>query len=486
MSPGLRGVVARLRGTLRRVDDAADNALEIPRAVLGRAARIRFITPVVVIAGISALAISEIGNRQLLSTFNALQDAYERRGIVRLLREATLAAETAQRGYVLTEKGPYVEPFERARDSITRRMTELHDVTIRNPAARTLALGLETDLRARLSEMELTVRLVDSGRRKDAVLVINTDEGKRRMDHVWDSLRAFEAMEQSAVDRLTEDWLRGHDRFRTLVAGAIAVSIVLMIAAVRLMRRMLVVERQHSDLLLAEQVRLDQLVGERTAELAELADHLQSVREEEKAALARELHDELGAILTAARMDVAFARRRLAVSPDDVDAKLQRVLGYLDQSVALKRRIIEGMVPSVLHNLGLIPALESLCDEFAASTGIRIARRFDEVPPTLERPRALALYRVAQEALTNVQKHARAGTVELTLRHESEELRLRIRDDGAGVDAAGLNRLKSHGVRGMRQRMTALHGHLTITSAPGEGTTVEAWLPTVTAATRAG
>lgn len=486
MTSAIHTTLERLRGALRRVDTAADNALEIPQAVLGRAARIRFITPVVVLVGLSLLAISEIGNRQLLDTFNALQDAYERRRIVRSLDQAALAAETAQRGYVLTEKDPYLEPFQQARESIARLTDEMRAVTAGNPEAQVLAHALEADLRAKLSEMEITVKLVDSGRRSDAILVINTDEGKRRMDRVRSALRAFEAMEQSAVDRISADWVRGHDRFRLLVAGAVVLSTVLMIAAVRLMRRMLAVERRHNDLLAAEQVRLDQLVGERTAELAELADHLQTVREEEKAALARELHDELGAILTAARMDVAFARRRLPVAPQDVDAKLQRVQGYLDQSVALKRRIIEGMVPSVLHNLGLLPALESLCDEFATNAGVRIDRRLDDVPPGLERTRALALFRVAQEALTNVQKHARATTVSVMLTREPGGLRLRVRDDGTGVDLPGLNRLKSHGVRGMRQRVTALRGQLQITSAPGQGTTVEAWLPTEVEATPAG
>lgn len=478
MTVGIHATLERLRGALRRVDSAADNALEIPQAVLGKAARIRFITPVVLLAGLSVLATSEIGNRQLLQTFNTLQDAYERRRIVRSLDQAALAAETAQRGYVLTEKDPYLAPFQQAREAISRLTDELQTVTAGNPEAQELARGLEADLRAKISEMEITVKLVDSGRRTDAILVINTDEGRRRMDRVRTALRAFEAMEQSAVDRISADWVRGHDRFRLLVAGAIVLSTVLMIAAVRLMRRMLAVERHQSDLLAAEQVRLDHLVGERTAELAELADHLQTVREEEKAALARELHDELGAILTAARMDVAFARRRLAVAPQDVDAKLQRVQGYLDQSVALKRRIIEGMVPSVLHNLGLLPALDTLCDEFAANAGVRIDRHLDEVPSGLDRTRALALFRVAQEALTNVQKHSRATTVSVTLGREPGGLRLRIQDDGAGVDQPGLNRLKSHGIRGMRQRMTALHGRLEITSAPGQGTAVEAWLPT--------
>ena len=188
-----------------------------------------------------------------------------------------------------------------------------------------------------------------------------------------------------------------------------------MIAAVRLMRRMLVVEQQHSDLLL-EQVRLDQLVGERTAELAELADHPAIRARGGEGGPGPGTHDELGAILTAARMDVAFARRRLAVT-GRCGRQAPARPGLPGPERRAEAPIIEGMVPSVLHNLGSSRRLESLCDEFAASTGIRIARRFDEVPPTLERagPRAIA----AQEALTNVQKHARAGTVELT-RHESE------------------------------------------------------------------
>lgn len=467
----------RIGGAVRQVDDAAAGALEIPQAMLGRAARIRFMTPFIVAVGVIAIATSEYGNRRLLEAFSGVERAYEERSLARSLEEAALSAESAQRGYILTEKEPYLDPYHRARESIGTLLEQLRESTADKPAARALVASLDADLKAKISEMEITMTLVEKGRRADALLVINTDEGKRRMDRIRTTFRELIALENLIIERQVEAWTDGHDRLRMVVAATIAASVVLMIVGVRLMRRMLAIEHSHTAFLAAEQVRLDQLVTERTAELTELANHLQNVREDEKAALARELHDELGAILTAARMDVAFARKRIATSPEDVEAKLQRVQGYLDQSVALKRRIIEGMVPSVLHNLGLVQALEALCAEFAANSGLDVAHQLDESADSLSREQSLALYRVAQEAMTNVQKHARAHQVTLSVIPEGGGLRLTLKDDGVGTDRAGLSRLKSHGVRGMRQRMRALNGTLEIRTAPGQGTTVEAWIP---------
>ncbi len=477
MTSRMDRIARRIGGAVRQVDNAAADALELPQAMLGRAARIRFVTPFIVAAGVIAVATSEYGNRRLLDAFGGVERAYEERSLARSLEEAALTAESAQRGYVLTEKEPYLDPYQRARESIGKLLEQLNASTAEKPAARALIASLDADLKAKIAEMELTMVLVGKGRRADALLVINTDEGKRRMDRIRTTFRELLALENLLIERQVEAWTDGHDRLRMVVAATIAISVVLMLVGVRLIRRMLAIEHSHTEFLAAEQIRLDQLVNERTAELTELANHLQTVREDEKAALARELHDELGAILTAARMDVAFARKRIATSPDEVEAKLQRVQGYLDQSVALKRRIIEGMVPSVLHNLGLVQALESLSAEFAASSGLKVAHDLDESAESLSRAQSLALYRVAQEAMTNVQKHAQARSVTLSLVPHGSGLRLTVKDDGVGTDSAGLLRLKSHGVRGMRQRMRALNGTLDIRSTPGQGTTVEAWIP---------
>jgi signal transduction histidine kinase len=226
-----------------------------------------------------------------------------------------------------------------------------------------------------------------------------------------------------------------------------------------------------------EQVRLDALVGERTRELSELASHFQTVQEDERAAIARELHDELGAILTAARMDVAWVKRRSASLAPEVDAKLTRAMAHLSDGITLKRRLIEGMVPSALANLGVAPALEALAQETEDRDNVTIVRDIVDPVPALTHEQSLALYRTVQEAFTNIRKHARASHVWLTVARDADTLVTRIEDDGVGLASDGFAKLGSHGLRGMRHRMVALRGHVEVRNRAEGGLCVEARFP---------
>lgn len=206
-----------------------------------------------------------------------------------------------------------------------------------------------------------------------------------------------------------------------------------------------------------------------------LAAWLQQRIEAERAALARELHDELGAILTAARLDVAW----LAAQPGCADtavatrlAALQRVLG---QGIELKRRIVEDLHPTVLTHLGLVAALEQLVASNRARFQGRLVVSIDP-RIALDAEPALALYRIAQEALTNVHKYAGARTVRLSLRRLRGSVVLGIEDDGCGFDPASVGAGR-HGLAGMRQRMVAVGGRLDVSAAPGAGTAIRASVP---------
>jgi len=231
--------------------------------------------------------------------------------------------------------------------------------------------------------------------------------------------------------------------------------------------------RQHATELAAERDRLDGEVARRTAELTELARHLQTVREDERAHLARELHDELGALLTAAKLDVARIRRMTKTAPD-IDERLKHMSALLDQGIALKRRIIEDLRPSALSNLGLIPALEILTQEFAQRSGLQLSLELTDT--STEDADRLALYRLVQEALTNVLRHAKAQHVRVSLGEADGWLQLHIRDDGQGFNPEAVG-AGHHGLLGMRYRIESLGGTLQLLSAPGRGTLVLARLP---------
>jgi signal transduction histidine kinase len=232
-------------------------------------------------------------------------------------------------------------------------------------------------------------------------------------------------------------------------------------------RRLFAVEQQR---------RLEALVDARTAELSELSNHLQDVREEEKAKLARDIHDELGGILVSAKMDVESVHRRVAALDPAAGERLARAMAALDGGVDVKRRIIEELRPTLLDNFGLQTALDWLVTEGCQRAGLDC--ELDLSPDVVLPPeQAIAVYRIVQEALTNIVRHAGAKRVAVELVRGPDAWTLVVSDDGAGVaEAASRNRL-SHGISGMRQRARALGGEFSIRGRSGAGTVIEVIVP---------
>jgi signal transduction histidine kinase len=219
---------------------------------------------------------------------------------------------------------------------------------------------------------------------------------------------------------------------------------------------------------------LEQQVRDRTATLAELATHLQQVREEERAHLARELHDELGALLTAAKLDVARLKSRLGEQPSEVGQRLQHLTETLNSGIALKRRIIEDLRPSSLSNLGLTASLEILAREFSERSGVEVTTALE--PVELDESNQLTVYRLVQESLTNIGKYAEARHAHIGVQSRPGQVEVVVSDDGQGFDPDRA-RGSTHGLAGMRHRVEAAGGKLTVTSSPGAGTRVVAILP---------
>ncbi|HEX7606855.1 MAG TPA: sensor histidine kinase [Usitatibacter sp.] len=217
------------------------------------------------------------------------------------------------------------------------------------------------------------------------------------------------------------------------------------------------------------------VIVKQAEEISSLSAFLQTDHEREKARLARELHEQLGCILTPAKMDLSWLQARLGDDPQYAQ-RLARLSALIDQEIDLKRRFIEDLHPSLLDHLGLAAAVQWYVDETcgAANIGRRVTiAKLERLPSDLE----IALYRVVQESVTNVIRHAKAKNVELVVERNDKGLRVAIRDDGVGIEDMDQARKLSHGLTGMTQRMRAIHGTLDIRSRPGGGTQVEAFLP---------
>ncbi len=266
------------------------------------------------------------------------------------------------------------------------------------------------------------------------------------------------------------------DRQRNVAIVVVAIGVLLLILLLRAYAMRSEIEVATANRLREARDELDALVRARTEELSELAAHLQTEAERQKSALARELHDELGSILTASRIEASMLLRRARKQGGEEVESLERVCDILEQGVQIKRRVIEGLVPTVLTHLGLVPALESLADETRASAAFDLVL---DLPETLEldRDRAIAIYRVVQEALTNARKHAQASRVDIRLAVTAGGMELDIRDDGVGIGDNARGKTGSHGLLGMKYRADALGGHFRIENAPEGGTRLLFTLP---------
>jgi PAS domain S-box-containing protein len=212
-------------------------------------------------------------------------------------------------------------------------------------------------------------------------------------------------------------------------------------------------------------------------QLRELANRLQVVREEERRRIAIEIHDRLGQALTGIKLDLAWLERRLPTDDLAVRQRAQGTLGHIDAAIESVTRIGAELRPAVLDTLGLLAAIEWQADEFAARTGICCHLELPEKAPVVDDARSTALFRVVQEALTNVARHAEAHRVDIRLEHKDGELVMEIVDDEKGLGDRKVTGPRSLGIAGMRERLGAQGGRLRIASRQPHGTVLEARVP---------
>lgn len=211
--------------------------------------------------------------------------------------------------------------------------------------------------------------------------------------------------------------------------------------------------------------------------LREFSAHLQQAREEEKSKIAREVHDELGGTLTALKMDAFWLLSNLPSEQEALLQKAQAMLVLIDTAVRATRRIVTELRPAILDDLGLVAAMQWQAREFELRTGIACTVHFPPEEPALDEARAIVLFRILQEALTNIAKHAQAQEVEVRYENGEEAMTLIIQDDGCGISADAMNNPASHGIRGMLERARYLNGEVRVELGSNKGAVVSVRLP---------
>jgi len=229
---------------------------------------------------------------------------------------------------------------------------------------------------------------------------------------------------------------------------------------------------------ITDQIDLQEELRASNDRLRALAARLDSVREEERRGMAREVHDQIGQALTALKLDLGWVRKQVAGKMNEaVVARLTGMEGLIDQTLETARRVSADLRPAILDDLGLGAAIAWQSREFEKRTGIACTLELPSERPRLPAQAAVALFRIVQEALTNVARHAGAARVWVRLEVTEEAATLTVSDDGRGAGSDELGRPSSLGVLGMRERALVLGGSVTIAGTPGAGTTVVARIP---------
>lgn len=438
------------------------------------AARLGISMALAVSAATVLMVINETGYVSSTAAIRQISTESDTRSQLNRLLQHMLDAETGQRGYLLTGDAKYLQPYDAALTQIGRTMNDLNAAYADDLQGNLTYAKLRRHVQEKLEEMKLSLSMRKQGNEDAWKFVLLTDVGKAQMDAIrseamqliGDSTQKMEHGQTQVLSALTLSRL-----------GIASVALVALLAFYLYLRQTHALRRlseREQAVLQRERDQLERQVRERTATLAELATHLQNVREEERAHLARELHDELGALLTAAKLDLARLRSKLPSASAEALERLAHLADTLNSVIALKRRIIEDLRPSALDNLGLTASLEILVREFSERSGVRITCQLDPVAPSPAV--SLTIYRLVQEALTNMGKYAKAGQAQVSLLSQGQQIEVVVSDNGQGFDLATL-RAASHGLAGMRHRVEAAGGKLQVASQPGAGTRISAVVP---------
>ena len=427
------------------------------------------------LAAVALVGINEAGYRQSSRALADIDEAQQIRGTLNQILQNMLDAETGQRGYLLTGEASYRQPYDTAIKEVDGNLATLRQLYAERPAETAQIAELSKHVLRKVAEMDMSVRLRQDGKEDAWKFVITTDVGREEMEAIRaTALQLVKVSNKTLHDGQTQV-LRSLQLARIGTAVVALAALIAFFLYLRQTHALRSIGERQQEALQRERNALEDEVRERTASLAELATHLQDVRETERGYLARELHDELGSLLTAAKLDVARLKSRLAESPD-ATTRLQHLTELLNSGIALKRRIIEDLRPSSLSNLGLVASLEILGREFAERSGLQVEMALE--PVTLDESRQLTIYRMVQESLTNIGKYAEAGEATIVMKNYENHVIVEVSDNGKGFDTQRM-RPSTHGLAGMRHRVEAARGKLTISSTPGRGTRLSAMLPVV-------
>lgn len=428
------------------------------------------------VVSVVVLGVSELTASRVHQIRNEAAAVREKQTHIANIRDAVAHAESAERGYLLTADPRYLQPFKAAEASAQRSFVNLTALTKDDAAEAERTRALVKLATSKLDEMRIANQAVEQGRQDQAMTLLRAGLGVQMMEELVKQANDFEAQQSRLLAERQADIDKSLAQQRAGVGLVVFINLMFLAVLANMMIRQFSLREQHRAELERQAAMLEAQVQARTEELSSLSSHLQTSTEREKGRLARDLHDELGGILTSAKIDIAWLEGHSKNNDPEILPRLKRLAGTVDEAVNLKRRVVEDLRPSLLDHLGLGAALQWYVNDTCKKAGLQCRLKLppdaENVPPEL----AIAIYRLVQEGLTNTLKHAQASEVEVELTRRGGGYKLRMADNGLGITNFRPDQL-SHGIAGMRQRARALGGSFELKTKPGEGTAIEAVFP---------
>ncbi len=390
-------------------------------------------------------------------------------------------AESAQRGYLLTRSESYFEPYDEATKQMGQQLQNInqllnHTNLVRHPVIQTTMNELVNSIVKKSAEMSVTIDFAKKRQFDKALAVVKLDSGIKESRNIEVLSRQFEQLVLDYRDEVANarDTTRKFMRWFVMACPLIFVSLVVLV--IRRLLRELAEKANLYVRLTDENAEYERNIQRLTTTVQGQALLAQTNIEHERYQLSRELHDELGSLLTAIKMDISWAIKHLKDQLPQVTEKLKKTNQYLDRSINFKREIVQNLHPAMIKSFGLIASLQNLIDEAKVRNQWQMDIIMPEQEMAINETVSLIVYRLVQESLNNCSKYAKATEVSVHLMHDEQHIKLEIADNGIGFDPDKLTN-STHGISGMSNRVESIGGHYEISSAPQQGTSTRVLLP---------
>ena len=417
-------------------------------------------------------------NRQI----EVIKQVRDNIAVLHQLKANLFEAESAQRGYIITKRQEYVAPFDNALNE-ARANIKLSEILINKTSSKPdkiLELAwlkdISANVEARSAEMLLTIKLIEQHKIDEANKVVYLDVGRQQMQKFIKETDKLIKKQTFDVNNMIKKRKSTVILARVSVIGGALILILLVVMVIKQLLNELITKGELQQQVVDENADYKIKLKQQTLLLRSMALDYQTDVERERQKLSRELHDELGSIFTAIKMDLAWCMKKVVGIAPEIAEKLNKTIVYVNQGIAYQRHIVQELHPSMISTFGFWPALNALIKDAAERNKWQLTLNLPDETTPLNETISLVTYRIVQESLNNASKYAKASAVGVDIMLDEQYIKLEISDNGIGVEMPSLSEL-THGLSGMRHRVLAIGGHFDMLSNLNEGVLIRALIP---------